>query len=131
MKNINKEDIDALIEESLSKDEAEFYRNLDQEGMLKQWGDLYKGKLGKWAILSTVYQLIFTGVGFWSGYKYFTASTTDELAMYGGIFIIMLIFTAMLKLWHWMQMDKNAILREMKRLEFQVSVLSEKVTQKK
>ena len=34
----------------------------------------------------------------------------------------MFMITA-LKIWAWMQMDKNAIMREIKRLEFQVSVL--------
>ncbi len=131
MKNVHKEDIDALIEESLSKDEAEFYRNLDQEGVFKQWGGLYKGTLGGWAILTTVLQLIFTGVAFWAGYQYFTNEEPMLLVRYGGILFIMALGVAMLKLWHWMQMDKNAILREMKRLEFQVSVLSEKVTHQK
>jgi len=37
----------------------------------------------------------------------------------------------MMKLWHWMQMDKNSILREMKRMEFQIAVLSEKISDKR
>jgi hypothetical protein len=32
----------------------------------------------------------------------------------------------MIKLWQWMQMDKETVMREMKRLEFQVAVLMEK-----
>jgi hypothetical protein len=35
----------------------------------------------------------------------------------------------MLKIFGWMQMDKNAILREMKRLELQVSSLSVKMSE--
>jgi hypothetical protein len=37
----------------------------------------------------------------------------------------------MLKLFHWMQMDKNAILRELKRVELQVGVLSAKLAEQK
>lgn len=33
---------------------------------------------------------------------------------------------AMLKIWFWMQMDKYALVREIKRLEFQVARLAEK-----
>ena len=36
----------------------------------------------------------------------------------------------MLKIFAWMQMDKNALLREMKRLELQVSSLSGKILNK-
>lgn len=123
---MNKEHIDDLIAESLSKDEAEFYHTLDEEGFLKQWGGLYKGKLKGWAIYVTIVQLIFTVITFYLGYKFFTVEDIREIMLYGGGFFIAFITVSMLKLWHWMQMDKNSIIREIKRLEFQVAVLSEK-----
>jgi hypothetical protein len=36
---------------------------------------------------------------------------------------------SMMKMFAWMQMDKNAILREIKRLELQVSSLATKLSQ--
>lgn len=127
---MKKEDIDKLIEESLNKDEAKFYHELEEEGLFKQWGGLYTGKLKGWAILITIVQLIFTVATFYFGYQFFTASETGELFRLGGIFFIIFSATSMLKLWHWMQMDKNSILLEMKRLEFQVAVLTDKVSEK-
>lgn len=123
---MNKEEIDKLIEESLNADEAKFYHELDEEGLFKQWGGLYTGKLKGWAILTTVVQLIFTVITFYLGYKFFTAKDSVELLKLGGAFFIVFIAASMMKLWHWMQMDKNSILREMKRMEFQIAVLSEK-----
>jgi len=125
-----KEDIDRLITESLNQDEAEFYNNLEEEGVFKMWFGLYTGTLGKWAILISFIQLVFTVLAFYWGYQFFTVEGTEEFFHYGaGMFIAMMV-TAMLKLWHWMQMDKNSIIREMKRLEFQVAVLMEKVGEK-
>lgn len=123
---MNKEEIDRLIEESLNADEAKFYHELDEEGLFKQWGGLYTGKLKGWAILTTVIQLMLTVVTFYLGYKFFTEDLSTNLIHIGGLFFIVFIATSMMKLWHWMQMDKNSILREMKRLEFQIAVLSEK-----
>jgi hypothetical protein len=37
--------------------------------------------------------------------------------------LLALIILALLKIWSWNQIDKNAILREMKRLEYQVAIL--------
>ena len=37
-----------------------------------------------------------------------------------------MIFGAMIKLYIWMQMDKNDVLRELKRIELQLAVLSSK-----
>lgn len=123
---MTEEHIDDLITESLSKDEAEFYHTLDEEGLFKQWGGLYKGKMKGWAMFITFAQLIFTVITFYLGYKFFTGEEIREIILYGGAFFIAFTSTGMLKLWHWMQMDKNSILREIKRLEFQVAVLSEK-----
>ncbi|MEQ9091185.1 MAG: hypothetical protein RIE52_08845 [Balneola sp.] len=128
---MKKEDIDRLIEESLNKDEAKFYHELEEEGLFKQWGGLYTGKLKGWAILTTVIQLIFTVATFYLGYQFFTATETVDLFKLGGTFFIIFFAASMMKLWHWMQMDKNSILREMKRMEFQIAVLSEKVSDKR
>ncbi len=128
---MKKEEIDKLIEESLSVEEKKFYNELEEKGLFKQWGGLYTGKLKGWAILTTIIQLIFTVITFYLGYKYFTASETTDFFKYGGAFFIVFFAASMMKLWHWMQMDKNSILREMKRMEFQIAVLSEKSTNTK
>ncbi|MBO6620818.1 MAG: hypothetical protein JJ892_04740 [Balneola sp.] len=127
---MKKEDIDKLIEESLNKEEAKFYHELDEEGLFKQWGGLYTGRLGGWAIFITIVNVVITVFAFWFGYKYFTETDPMLMARYGAIMIIGLIMNGMVKLWHWMQMDKNSILREMKRMEFQIAVLSEKISDK-
>jgi uncharacterized membrane protein YesL len=128
--NMKKEEIDKLIEESLNKEEAEFYHNLEEEGMFKQWFGLYKGAFKGWAILITTFQLILTVLTFYLGYAFFTEDLSTDLIHIGGLFFIVFFAVSMLKLWHWMQMDKNSILREMKRLEFQIAVLSEKLSNK-
>ncbi len=127
---MKKEDIDKLIEESLNKEDAQFYNDLDEQGMFKQWGGLYSGKLGKWAIVVTTFQIIITLLAFWFGYKFFTVQDNILMAKYGVGLLIGVIMNGLLKQWHWMQMDKNSILLEMKRLEFQVAVLTEKLSGK-
>ncbi len=127
---MKKEEIDKLIEESLSKEDAEFYHDLDEQGLFKQWGNLYTGKLGKWAVLITTIQIVITIFAFWFGYKFFTVSDTILMAKYGAGMLIGVIMNGLVKQWHWMQMDKNTILQEMKRLEFQVAILTEKIAEK-
>jgi len=124
---MKKEDIDKLIEESLSKDEAEFYHNLDEENMLQQWFGLYKGNMKGWVFFSTITQFLMVIVGFYCGYKFFTVSDSPELIRWGAGMFFAFIGSGFMKMWHFQQMDKNSILREMKRLEFQVAVLSEKI----
>ncbi|MEQ9308421.1 MAG: DUF6768 family protein [Balneolaceae bacterium] len=127
---MKKEEIDQLIEESLSKEDAQFYNELDEQGMFKQWGGLYSGKLGKWAVVVTTFQILITILAFWFGYKFFTVEDSILMAKYGVGLLIGVIMNGLLKQWHWMQMDKNTILLEMKRIEFQVAVLKEKFSEK-
>ena len=127
---MKKEDIDKLIEESLSSEEAEFYHSLDEPGLFKQFVGLYRGKLALWVIWVTIWQLIFTAFAVWAGVKFFRAETTDDFFIWGAIMFIGLLFATFMKLWHWMQMDKNTIIQEIKRMEYQVAILTEKIAEK-
>ncbi|MGF1670649.1 MAG: DUF6768 family protein [Balneolaceae bacterium] len=123
---MKKEEIDLLITESLSKDEAEFYRNLDEHGLFRSLGEIYTGKFGWIAIAMLIVNFIVVPIAIYCGYQVFTLEESVEIIQYGMAMFLALMFAAMIKLWHWMQMVKNSLLREMKRLEFQVAVLMEK-----
>lgn len=123
---MKKEEVDKLITESLNKDEAEFYNTLDEESVFKMWGGVYTGKNSWIAVILSIFTVVFVIAVFYSGYKFFNVQTTVEMLRYGAGLFIFMMFTAMLKVWLWMQMDKNSIIREMKRIEFQVALLMEK-----
>jgi len=124
---MKKEEIDQLITESLNKDEAEFYRSLDgDQGLFQMIRGMYKGKLAWITGVMTFVHTIITAIAFYTGYLLFTTDNTADMIQYGSIMFIALIFAAMIKLWTWMQMNRNSILQEIKRLEFQVAALMEK-----
>ena len=122
----NEQDIDRLISESLNKEEAEFYASLEEEGLPKKVKSLYSGKFGRMAILTAIVHTIAVGVAVYCGYKLFTSPDVVEILRYSVVLFIAWSFGIMIKLWQWMQMDKETVMREMKRLEFQVAVLMEK-----
>ncbi len=127
---MKKEEIDKLITESLSKDEAEFYKSLDEENVFKMWSGVYTGKNGWIAIIQSVFITIFVFAAIYCGYRFFTVETVAEMLRYGAGMFIFMMFTSFLKLWLWNQIDKNSILRKIKRIEFQVAVLMEKISEK-
>ncbi|MCA1802741.1 MAG: hypothetical protein LC662_09805 [Rhodothermaceae bacterium] len=128
---MKKEEIDKLITESLNKEEAEFYHNLEEEeGLWKSIGRLYTGKLAWITAVMSIVHLIVAVVAFYCGYKLFTAESTIEILRYGSGMFLALMFASMIKLWTWLQMHKNSILREMKRMEYQIAVLMDKSTGK-
>lgn len=127
---MKKEEIDRLIKESLNKDEAEFYNSFEEESFFKMMTSHYRDKMAWMAYLTSAVHLIVVIVAVYCGYQLFTIEGTTEILRYGSVMFIALIFAAMIKLWHWMQIDKNSVLREMKRIEFQIALLMEKTSDK-
>ena len=126
MKN-NMEDIDDLIKESLTKEEVEFYNALDEQNLLEMVGGLFKTKIRWLMILMNIVQVIAFGLFIYCLIQFFNTNATNELIKWGAGGFLFLMISSMLKLFSWMQMDKNSILRELKRLELQVASLSGKI----
>ncbi|MEW4922734.1 DUF6768 family protein [Algibacter sp. 2305UL17-15] len=128
MKN-NMEDIDKLIKETLSEEEAKFYDTLDEQNVLEMVWGLFKGK-NKWIMyMMNLMTLIFFGLFIYCLIMFFKAEITFDMLKWGLGSIVFLIGVSMLKIFAWMQMDKNAIMRELKRLELQVSSLSSRLSE--
>ncbi len=126
MKN-NTEDIDKLIKETLTQEEAKFYDELEEQNVFQMVVGLFRGK-NKWIIvLMNLMTLVFFGLFIYCAVQFFNTEVTNELITWGIGGFVLLLAVSMLKLFAWMQMDKNALLREIKRLEIQVSSLSMKL----
>jgi hypothetical protein len=68
--------------------------------------------------------LIFFALFVYCTVQFFNTDVTNEMLKWGIGGLVFLFGVSMLKIFSWMQMDKNALLREMKRLEIQISSLS-------
>ena len=120
------EDIDRLIRETLTEEEAKFYDELDEQNVLQMLGGVYRGKNSWLMVLTNIVQLVFFALFIYCAIQFFKVEETNDLIKWGIGGIVTLFAQSMLKLFTWMQMDKNAILREIKRLELQVSSLAGK-----
>lgn len=124
-----KEDIDQLIKETLTQEEATFYQELEEQNVLQMILGLFQGK-NKWImILMNFMTLVFFGFFVYCAVQFFNTTETNELIKWGTGGLVFLLGVSMLKVFAWMQMDKNAIIREVKRLELQVSSLSGKINE--
>jgi len=127
MKN-NMEDIDKLIKETLTQEEAKFYDELDEQSVFGMLGGLFTGKNAWIIVVMNISTLIFFGLFVYCTIMFFETQETNELIKWGTGSLTFLIGMSMLKIFAWMQMDKNALLREIKRLELQVSSLAVKIS---
>ena len=123
------EEVDTLIKEALTEEEAKFYDALDEQNLFQMFGGVFDGK-NKWiVIMMNIVNLIVLGIFIYCIVQFFNTEVTNELIKWSIAGILCVLMLSMLKLYIWMQMDKNSIIRELKRLELQVSTLSSKVSE--
>tara|TARA_R110002051_G_scaffold197582_1_gene265071 strand:+ start:13167 stop:13553 length:387 start_codon:yes stop_codon:yes gene_type:complete len=122
------EEVDQLIKEALTTEEAKFYDHLDEQNMLQMFGGIFDGK-NKWLIvIMNVVTFVALGFLIYCIVQFFEAEDTMLLIKWGMGGVICMMLMSMIKIFMWMQMDKNSIIRELKRLELQLSVLASKLS---
>ncbi|WP_339756132.1 DUF6768 family protein [uncultured Winogradskyella sp.] len=125
----NIEDIDKLIKETLTQEEAKFYDDLEEQNFLQMVFGIFSGKNSWLVIVMSIVQVVFFGLFIYCAIQFLNTEETNELIKWGIFGTLSLMASSMLKLCSWMQMDKKAIIREIKRLELQVSSLSSKISE--
>ncbi len=125
----NMEDIDQLIKDTLTQEEAKFYDDLEEQSFLQMVFGIFSGKNSWIVIVMSIVQVVFFGFFVYCAIQFFEVEKTNELIKWGVFGTLSLMASSMLKVFSWMQMDKKAIIREIKRLELQVSSLSSKLSE--
>lgn len=128
MKN-KMEDIDALIKETLTKEEAKFYNELEEQNLFGMIKGLFKGKDLWFVILMNLFNIAVFGVLIYCIIQTFDTDNTNDLILWVGAILMCFITMSIIKLHAWMHMHRNVVLREIKRLELQVSSLAGKVSE--
>lgn len=124
------DEIDQLIKEALSEDERALFNTYEEQNVLQKFGGLFEGKMRWLNGISMVAQFIMFGFAVYCVYRLFNASDTTQMIQFGiGTFILMMAVTA-IKFFHFMEMNKNTVIREIKRVELQVSMLAGKLNDK-
>ena len=122
----NMEEIDKLIKETLTQEEVKFYDELEEQNVFQMMFGIFKGKNSWINIVISIVQLAWFVVFIYCAIQFLNTDETNELIRWGIYGSLSIMASSMLKFYTWMQMDKNALLREMKRLEIQISSLSSK-----
>lgn len=123
MKN-ETDQIDALIKKALTEEEAKFYDKLNEQNLFGKLEEVYRGRMGWLAVVMNVVTLFLFGIFVLSVIRFLDAEDPVALIKWASGGFLSIIAVGMLKLYFWLQMDKNDIKRELKRIELQIAALS-------
>lgn len=119
--NNQNEEIDEMIKTALSKEEAAFYEDLKEQSPFEMIGGLFEGKMKWWTIGNVLVSLTFIALSVVCLLKVLEVEDTNSLIRWSLGLIGSMSVPTMLKLWNWNQMQRNSILREIKRLQLLVA----------
>ena len=128
MKN-ERENIDDLIKQALSEEESEILERLSEEqSIFEQLLSNFQGKM-KWMSMYIAFMiLVFFLLSIYCLIEFLNADDIRLMILWGAGMGASFLTVGMLKMWQWMQMDKNTLLREIKRLELHIAALHKNKT---
>ncbi len=111
--------------EQQKKEIAEFGEQISLCSMVK---DFYNRKMLSVIILTWFWFLILLAVAIYIAAKYFQSEQPKDLILYATLFIIVMQFVALMKIFAWQMIHRNSIKREIRKLELRVDELAEKIS---
>ena len=111
--------LDDDIKKVLADEEAVYDLNRE-EGVFRQMAGIYRGKMRWMAIAVTIESVVFLALLLLAAVQFFQAGETRWQIFYATVVLLMAMLLVLIKLWGWGQMNRNAIQREIKRLELRI-----------
>ena len=118
-------EVDKVIRDALSKEDAEFLANLEEErSSLQQIAGIFQGPLN-WIYVVLLIAAIVMGIaGVYAVWRFALSTELRPLFYWGAGAGFCLVVLAVVRILFFMQLNTNRVLREIKRLELQVALLA-------
>ncbi|PCK06689.1 MAG: hypothetical protein COA42_17195, partial [Alteromonadaceae bacterium] len=98
----------------------------DDLGLFDAIGETFKGKRRQVVIWVWVVSFIIAAFFVFCVIQFFNSTDTDQKLLWLGGFLTALIAQGNIKLWYFMEMNRAALARDVKRVELQLSILANK-----
>ncbi len=116
-------ELDRAIRQSLSAEDAELLERVDPS-LRQQVLATFEGQLRWLNVAGWIAGFVLFGVASVMTWRFIYAPTLEEMLRWGAAAALGFAGLALIKVWFWMELQKNAIMREVKRLEVQVASLA-------
>jgi hypothetical protein len=118
-------DLNQAIRESLSSEDAALFDRLGADQALhRQVLSTFEGQLRWFNIAGWIAGFVLFGVASISAWRFVQAQELGDMLRWGAAAALAFAGLALIKVWFWLELQKNAIVREVKRLEVQVASLA-------
>ncbi len=121
-------ELDKKIREALRKEDAELFEDFGgEQSMFDMVMETFRGRHRWMAMLGVFWTLVFMVLFILAAIKFFNAEANRDMLMWAAACIVCMSAVSMMKVWYWMELNKNAVTREIKRLELQIARLAARI----
>ena len=118
-------DLDQAIRQSLSAEDAALLDRLGADQALhRQVLATFEGRLRWFNVAGWLAGVVLFGAACVLAWRFVRAEALGDMLRWGAASALAFAGLALIKVWFWLELQKNAILREVKRLEVQVASLA-------
>ena len=113
------------IREALRDEDADFLQDFDEKPTIfETLIEVFRGR-SRWLTMMPVFwSFVFMALSVISAVKFFNTEVSNDKILWAVVFFVSMSGVMMMKVWFWMELNKNAITREIKRLELQIARLA-------
>lgn len=114
-------ELDELIRETLSTEDAQWFNEWDEQTLTEKVVESFRGK-SRWLVMLAYWSVVlFMAVMVLALVRLFTTDSIREMIIWATTFMFCCLATTMFKVWYWMELNRNTVLREIKRVELQLA----------
>ena len=119
------DDLDRAIRQSLSAEDTELFDRLGaDETLRRQLLATFEGRLRWLNAAGWIGGFVLFGAASVFASRFLAAQDLQDMLRWGAASTLAFAGLALVKVWFWLELQKNAIVREVKRLEVQVASLA-------
>jgi Family of unknown function (DUF6768) len=122
------DDIRKALLDSGSPDEIN--QLLEEKSFIQELGALFRGRNTWPTYVTYIGIVVMLAIGVWGIVRLLEADSAREIAGYALIINFAFLVVLMNKLWLWMQLNKNAAVREILRLELRIQEIQKRLKNK-
>ena len=121
-----------MEEETIKRilEDQDLYDDTKEFTIRQMMGDFYSRKMMSVAILVWVWAIIFMACAIFCSIQFVKAGDTKSQIMYAGLFVCFIHFVGLIKVFAWLIIHRNGIMREIKRQELRIVELAKMLPEK-
>lgn len=118
-------DLDRAIRQSLAQEDAELFDRFGADQALhRQVLETFKGPLRWFNAAGWIGGFALFAVASFCAWRFMSAHELEDMLRWGAASALAFAGLILVKIWFWLELEKNATIREVKRLEIQVASLA-------